>query len=177
VELLDERPGSPVTNQFYIPPGKSIGQDGMLVHIIPDATGDWIGCFAFGDFRAGLSAVIASPQPEMLLVIARGAGYLVNTARPSEWKQIPCVPVRDARVLLDHRLVIFADFTRLAAYGTNGLARRSQPLCADDLRIIGIAGAIITGSGYDPTNPASPEGRFELDLLTGVISKTNFECL
>jgi len=172
VELLNELPGTPNPIQFYFPPRGSGGRDGMLVHVTPDTAEGWIGCFAFGSYD--VSAVIASLEPKKLFVISKGAGYVVNVAHPSEWDGVRCEPVRDVRIAATHGLVLFSDFDRVAAYGPNGLVWRSQRLCWDDLKIISIDGTAIVGSGFDPTNSARPEGRFELDLLTGKVGQSDF---
>ena len=171
VDLLDELPGTPDPVQFYFPPTGSGGQDGLLLRIKSDGT-SWVGCFAFD--AVGLSACIASPQPGRLFVVSRGAGYVIDVTRPGEWTQVGCVPVREVRVLADQNMVLLADFTRIVAHGVNGLMWRSDRLCWDDLKILSVEGGRIIGSGYDPTNSTNPEGRFELDLSTGKVIRTQF---
>lgn len=165
VDLLDELPGTPDPVQFYFPTAGSGGKDGLLLRIKSDGTIGWVGCFAFD--AVGLSACIASPQPGRLFVVSRGAGYVIDVTRPGEWTQVGCVPVREVRVLADQNMVLFADFTRIVAYGVNGRIWRSERLCWDDLRILSIDGGRVNGSGFDPTSSANPERRWELDLLTG----------
>jgi hypothetical protein len=172
VELLEEWPGAPIPNWYYIPPQGSGGRDGILLHILPDGENDWMGCFAFGSYD--LSAVIASPQDGVFFVVAEGEGYVVNAKEPSAWHRLPCSPVRHARILPEHGLVLFADFTHLVAYGKDGLKWKSRRLCWDDLEIVEIAGTKMIGSGYDCMNSIKPEGRFELDLLTGSLGQTDF---
>jgi hypothetical protein len=172
VQLLDELPGTPSPNHFYFPPLGSGGRDGMLIRITPDTDEGWTGCFAFGSYD--ISAMIASPEPMKLFVISKGAGYVVNAAHPSEWNRVHCDPVRDVRVIEQYGLVLFADFTSIAAYGEKGLAWLSKPLCWDDLKIMSVEGTRIVGCGYDPTNEVRPTGHFELDLLTGEVGRTDF---
>ena len=114
VELPDELPGY-ATNLTFIPPVGVGGRDGLLVQVRSDAAHDWLGCFAFGRFGVGFSAVIASPQPGRLFVISTGAGYIVNTTSASEWDEVACSPVREAHVVAERNRVLFADFTTIAA--------------------------------------------------------------
>ena len=175
LEVLDELPGTPNPVQFYFPPLRSEGRDGTLLRIKPDRSQKWVGCFAFGSYE--LSACIASPEPRQLFVLSRGAGYAVDVDCPGKSRELPSVPVRDFRVLADQKMVLFADFTRTAAYGVNGLIWRSERLCWDDVKILSIEGGLVYGSGSDPTSSANPERRWELDLLTGRTVRTDFPVL
>jgi hypothetical protein len=144
----------------------------MLLRVKRNGAKAWVGCFAFD--AVGMSACIASPKPGHLFVVSRGAGYLIDLEHPREWIQIKCVPVREVRVLADQKMVVFADFTKIVAYGSEGLIWHSERLCWDNLKILSVEGERIIGSGYDPTNSRSPEGRFELDLSTGKIIRAEF---
>ena len=70
-------------------------------------------------------------------------------------------------------MILFADYITITAYGQNGVVWRSERLCWDDLKIIGIDRDEIIGCGYDPTS--SSEGRFVLDLFTGAICESDFQ--
>jgi hypothetical protein len=62
-------------------------------------------------------------------------------------------------------MLVLADFTSLAAYGSNGLAWRSPRVCWDELKILKVTHATIEGLGYDPIN--SSQSRFVVDIKTG----------
>jgi hypothetical protein len=98
--------------------------------------------------------------------VSRGAAYIANTEDPDAWKQIPITPVLDVRSIPERQLLLFADFTRLAVYGRQGLIWRSPRLCWDELKILKITDATIEGVGYDPTSQ-SGELRFVVDTNTG----------
>jgi hypothetical protein len=53
-------------------------------------------------------------------VISGSAGYIVKVDKPEMWKKI-VIPVLTVRSLPEHGLLVFGDFTRLAAYGRNDL--------------------------------------------------------
>ncbi len=174
IEMLEELPGCHVSNLFCFPPRDTGGYDGVLVRITPEVGGDWIGCFALGDSGIGRSAVVASPQLHWVFVISQGAGYAVNTACPSQWCGLECLPVRDIRIAADYEIILFADSTTIAAYGRRGILWRSERLCWDDLTIVGIDGSKIIGIGLDPTDSITQEGRFVVDLFTGAICESDF---
>jgi hypothetical protein len=90
---------------------------------------------------------------------------MVKTDEPDTWKEIRVMPVRDVRLILEHQLLIFADFTSLAAYCRDDLVWRSPRLCWDDLRILDVTGDEIKGIGYDPIN--SQDSHFTVDVRTG----------
>ena len=74
LEPLDELPNAPSMRPYYVPPGGTGGgQDGILLRVGPVAAQSWIGCFAFGHFGVGFSAVISLPTPQLFAVISEGA--------------------------------------------------------------------------------------------------------
>jgi hypothetical protein len=102
-----------------------------------------------------------------LCVISKGGGYLVNADSPESWEEVRACPVIDFRLLPEHQLLVFSDFTGLAAYGGNGLVWRSPRVCWDDLKITKVTSETVEGTGYDPTNSFKQEMRFAVDLKTG----------
>jgi hypothetical protein len=93
---------------------------------------------------------------------------MVKTDEPDTWKKIPVWPVLDVRLIPEQQLLVFADFTRLAAYGHDGLVWQSPPLCGDDLRILGVTRDTIEAIGYEPSD--SRDLRLALDIRTGIPS-------
>jgi len=73
--------------------------------------------------------------------------------------------VLEVRSIPDHKILVFGDFTRIAAYGSSGLVWRSPRVCWDELKIVAITYDTIEGTGYDPTTLG--ESRFLVDLKTG----------
>jgi len=80
----------------------------------------------------------------------QGSAYVVNAEQPEAWEEIPVTPVLDVRPLLEQKLLVFADFIRLAAYGSDKFAWQSPRLCWDELKITNVTSGIIEGTGYDP---------------------------
>jgi len=114
----------------------------------------------------GVTRIMSSPDPDGVIVISKGAAYLTKADDPNSAKQLPIHPVTDVRVITELGLVIFANFSRLFAYGADGLRWESAHLCTDSLKILSVDGGTITGSGYDPGGPTGTVG-FAVDLQTG----------
>ena len=91
----------------------------------------------------------------------------MNAEQPQAWEEIPVIPVLDVRPLLEQKLLVFSDFTGLAAYGSNGLVWRSPRVCWDDLKITKVTSETVEGTGCDPTNSFKQEMRFAVDVKTG----------
>jgi hypothetical protein len=62
-------------------------------------------------------------------VVSDGGAYIVNAEQPDLWEQLPITPVLDVRPLLEQKLLVFADFIRLAAYGSNKCVWRGPRVC------------------------------------------------
>lgn len=171
VEELGELPG---TGRFdvpviYIPPPKGRPEhSGLWLKVKANSGKAWIGVFAFGYASPpSFSRVLSSPRPRHMCVIAKGSAYIACADEPEICEQIPLIPVLDVRPLPQHKLLVFSDFIRLAAYGSNGLAWRSRRVCWDGLKITDVTGDTIEGTGYDPTNSITHELRFAVDVKTG----------
>jgi hypothetical protein len=168
VEELGDLPGTgkladPV---IYFPPPKYRPEhNGLWLKVTAAGGNAWIGVFAFS--ASTFSRVVSSPDPSRICVVAKGGAYIVKVDEPEIWEQIPADPVMDVRLLQEERLLVFSDFTRLAAYGSKGLAWRSPRVCWDGLKILSVKHETIEGTGYDPTNAIAHESRFVVDLKTG----------
>jgi hypothetical protein len=170
---IDEIPELPGTGRFDVPlfyfprPTTRMEHDGLWLRIRTPNGKSWVGVFAFGyQSPSAFTGVVSTFDPDRVCIVAKGAAYIVNTAEPDTWEQVPIVPVTDLRSIAEDRLLLFADFTSLAAYSRNGLAWRSPRLCWDDLKILSVTEDSIEGMGYDPTDP-SGESRFAVNKRTG----------
>lgn len=157
IEELIELPG---TGRFSVPvlyfprPKSRPEHHGLWLRIRPARGQTWIGVFAFGYGEPpAVSRIVSLPDPDRACIISRGATYIVNPNDPDSWEQIPMMPVLDVRLIPEHQFLVFADFTRLAAYGADGIVWRSPRVCWDDLKILSVTRDSIEGAGYDPMNP------------------------
>jgi hypothetical protein len=162
-----ELPGSGESEipTIYIPPPLNrVEHDGVWLRVRASSGHAWTGVFANG--LGGISRIMSSPDPDSVIVISKGAAYLARADDPNSVKQLPIHPVTDVRVITEHGLVIFANFSRLFAYGPDGLRWESSHLCTDCLKILSVDGGTITGSGYDPVG-STETVHFAVDLQTG----------
>jgi hypothetical protein len=171
IEEIGDFPG---TGRFRDPviyfPRPQEGREGggLWLRVKPGNGESWIGVFAFGySSPPALSRVVSTPDRDRLCVIANGAAYVVKSDEPEVWDKIPVNPVLDVRLVPEKGLIIFSDFTRLAAYRRGTVTWRSPRVCWDALKIIRITGEVIEGVGYDPTNLVTHELPFSVDLETG----------
>jgi hypothetical protein len=170
IEELQEIPGTgrlevPV---FYFPrPENRPEHDGLWLKIRAETGNSWVGVFAFGyGSPPAFSRLFSSPDPGKVCVVSRGAAYIVRADDPDSWEKIPIVPVLDIRATPEHGFLIFADHTRLAAYGRAGLVWRSPRVCWDELKIVTLTPDRIDGVGSDPTNLDALRP-FAVDVRTG----------
>jgi hypothetical protein len=170
VEEVREIPGTgkldiPV---LYFPrPVHRPEHDGLWLRIRANKGTPWVGVFAFGYASPqAFSRVVSWADPEHVCVVAGGAGYLVKADEPERWERIPVTPVLDIRSAPEHGLLVLADFTKLAAYGSKGLAWQSPRVCWDELKIVAVSSDRIEGVGYDPMN-LDASRPFAVDIKTG----------
>lgn len=137
--------------KFFFPGASPIGgKDGILLKIAPITGDPWIGSFAPG--RPGqnlLNQAISCPNPNELCVISSGAGYIVQADKPSNWASVRSIPVCDARAVLDKQLLVLSDFTKLVAYGIDGLKWESSKVSSDGIQITDITDGRLTLIGWD----------------------------
>jgi hypothetical protein len=98
----------------------------------------------------GLSGIFSTPNPNVLCVVASGAGYWVDVLQQTK-SDISCFPVRQVQIIEEPRLLVFADFTRLEAYDANGLKWRTEHLVSDELFIVDRNPVVLTCEGLDAT--------------------------
>jgi hypothetical protein len=167
IEEFGELPGTGTLKVplIYFPPPKGRPEHNGEWLKVKAKSGKIVGVFAFG--CGSRTGVISTPEPNTVCVLSKGGGYLVNAESPELWEEVRTWPVIDFRPLPEQELLVFSDFTGLAAYGSDGLVWRSPRVCWDDLRITKVTGETIEGTGYDPTNSLKQEMQFAVDLKTG----------
>jgi hypothetical protein len=82
-------------------------------------------------------------------VIASGAGYIVRADDPRQWQPVRCIPIRNAIAIPEQDLIVFADFTRLVAYGPDGPKWESARLSSDGLEDISVHDDRLLLTGWD----------------------------
>lgn len=163
--ILEEvKPGFDI--YYYPEASKFGGQDGIIVQIESNEGNQWIGVFAFGKLiKEGFSGFYTTPHLNKLCIVSNGAGYLISSNNPKDWKQIESTPIRDVRTSLQHGILIFADYTKLIAYDEKGIKWQTKQLSWDNLKIVGISEKYIKGEYYDIRSEKNEF--FEVDLYSG----------
>ncbi|MBO0757412.1 MAG: hypothetical protein J2P54_16270, partial [Bradyrhizobiaceae bacterium] len=142
------------------------GRDGVLVKVRSERGQEWLGTFAFGHLTPnGVSGIFTTPDPDRLCVVAAGEGYFVSANRPTSWEGISVVPILDVRPVAARDIIVFADFTNLAAYGKTDLKWRTKRLSWDDLKITEVTDSFIKGEFWDILSEQMAS--FVVDLATG----------
>jgi hypothetical protein len=168
-EVLSELPSSPDGEQVVYYPGASSkgGTDGILVRVKPAEGSSWIGIFAFGyESPNCFTAICSCPNENTLCVVSQGQGFIVNAFEPRVWEEVKSFPILDVRDIVEKRLLVFADFTSIAAYGVNGLLWTTERLVTDDLKITEVTAEYIKCVGWD--GPRDREIGFLVDVDTGL---------
>jgi hypothetical protein len=153
--------------QFYYPGGiERGGGGGLVVKIIPQHGLTWIGTFASG-YRSptAVTGVFSCPDGHSLCVVSAGAGYIVRADDPQSWEEVRAHPITDVRAIPEAQLLVFADFTALSAYGSEGLAWTTDDLSWDGLEITEVSPDFIRGLAWDA--PQGQQVEFCIDVGTG----------
>jgi hypothetical protein len=167
VELIDLPPASEAVRHIYFPGAvKEGGRDGLIVKFTPKEGQPWIGTFAFGYASPkALTGVFSCPDKQSACVVAAGAGYIIRVNNPNTWEAVRSYPIVDVLVITERLLLVFIDFTTLAAYGPEGVAWKTARLSWDGLKVTEVTQEHIKGLAWD-----SPQGReveFFVDVQTG----------
>ncbi len=167
VRVLEELPPGRIP-RFYYPGGSNVGgNDGIMVKVTPRFGGaEWIGVFAFGLLSPkGTSGVYACPSAKQLCVVARGAGYVVDSFNPIVCELVKAEPIFGVYPIPGRCLLVFSDYLHLVAYGTSGLAWDSDRLSWDGLVVDEVNSDWIRGRGW--SSPRNLYEEFVVDTRTG----------
>jgi hypothetical protein len=157
-----------------VPLGRHESFDRPTVRVTPQLGDSWFAVFYGGEFRfpsAASGRLIAWPDGSSFCVVFEGAGVVVRADDPTQTYEVDCFPVTDTIVVRERRLVVFADFTNLVAYGAEGVVWRSRRLALDDLRIEGVEGDALRVAGFF----GGSSDRFLVNLQTGEASGQPFQ--
>jgi len=131
--------------------GQRTHSEGLVIRVGPRVGEAWVGNFQGSASRTGLNGGFATPSENDLCVVSEGQGYWVRADEPRKYLLLECDPVVDVRRVPCRDLVVFADFTRLVAYGPNGLVWRTEALSYDGVTISEVGKELIRGVAWDPT--------------------------
>jgi hypothetical protein len=143
------------------------GKEGVIARISPSEDDQWYAIFEFGcpnDYGESNGAY-STPDPMRLCVVANGDAYVVHTADPNKWTFVPSRPVVDVRIAVLAKVLLFADFTEIVAYGSNGICWTTEDLACDGFSINAIEANTLRGR--TDACPCHGTYEFSVDLATG----------
>jgi hypothetical protein len=135
----------------------------VSLRVKPFSSPAWAGRFQEG--AEGLTGVFATPSADVICVVARGNGYWAPVLEPTQFEMIASVPIREVLPVSARQLLLFVDYTTIAAYGPSGRVWVTRDLSWDGLNIDNITGDTIFGSGWD--SPSECRVPFTVDLIAG----------
>ncbi len=143
--------------------GQGAHQEGLVVEFSPAGGAVWVGNFQRG--ATGLDRVLPSTKDGTVLVVAGGAGYVVDPL------QRACVRELgggiEQVVELPDRLV-FSNGLWLEATDGERLLWRTRRLSWDGMRSLCVEGDRVVGEAYDPMS--DDWARFSVELASGEAS-------
>jgi hypothetical protein len=173
IRECSEYPGTgpiKVPVHYFPTPSARPEHSGVWVEVHPLGCSPWLGVFAHGYSHGsagpGISKVLSTPDSERVCVISGGGAYIVRANNPADWSEIPILPITEARLVREYGFMLFADFSRLTAWGANGMVWQTQ-LAFDGLRITTMDRDLIKGYGYDPAS--ATDAPFSVNTRTGSI--------
>lgn len=145
-------------------------RDGLLVKVSPHEGSPWVGLFEVGAVSPGaINGVFSMPDSSSICIVSSGEGYLVRIDHPTNWEEIRCHPIWDVRLIPEKKLILFADYSHIVAYGPKGLAWRSDRLSWEGLQIRQVTPEVVRGSGQSTDGE---EIEFAIDVDNGKLINT-----
>lgn len=164
LDIIHEYPSS---KRYYYPGATtSGGRDGVMIEVTSAEGKKWVGVFAFGEISSsGITGLFSMPDMNKFCVVSRGAGYIVSSVNPEDWQEVEVIPILDTRIINNKKIIVFADYTEILAYGETGVKWRTERLAYSGFKIIEITEYSLKGEFWNIRNEAND--RFEIDLSTG----------
>ena len=165
-QWLQELPNHDLPRYYYPRGNPEGGHDGLIVHVCPRTSVPWLGVFAFGSFVPnGKNGLYTWPDPKVLCVVARAQGYIVRVDAPTNYQTINVRPILNVISVPSRRMVVFANYTELVAYGESGVAWMSDRLSWDGFTVTHVTDEHIIGTAWDPR--VEQAVTFRVDLANG----------
>ncbi len=170
-EIASELPSSGAGVQYFpaIETWQSQIYEVALKFTYPDRP-SWFGVFAARSRNSpGLSLTSTMPDPDSCLVSCMGTGFVVDIAQRDKWQAIEMYPVLHVEPILEYQLLLLNNFTRMIAFGAEGLRWLTRPLCSDQLKILRVKDGFAECTGWDA--PTGDDLTFQVSVSTGTVTK------
>jgi hypothetical protein len=165
VERLPGLPAGEPVLQFIATPTRLV-REGLVARLSGDSQ-SWLGNFQCGD--GAIDSITATPSPHHVCVVAAGRGYWVPVSSPGSFEVVPIYPVTQIAAIDDPALLVISDYTRVGAYGADGLRWVSRGISWDGIKILQADQQMISGLAWDA--PQEVEVRFVIDPMTGQVQE------
>jgi hypothetical protein len=133
---------------------------GIGVDIFPNSDNcePWFGSFSEGTISPNAIDYCSShPDPKKLMIISKGAGYIVNVEKPSEYEEISLTPIMGVLALNEYGIIILHSFSRFIAIGINGVIWETPNVSWDGIKNCKIENKRIKAEVWNsPENIFSP---------------------
>ena len=144
----------------------TLARGALLLMVHPPAGASFLATCALGFTDPSVpTGLFSCPNPDELCAVAGGYAYILDTLHPERSTHIPLKPVVEVLPAPSQNLLLFAGFHTIAAWGTGGEAWHTQRLSWEGIRITGVEGTTLHGTGWNMlTDKDVP---FTIDLSTG----------
>ncbi|QNI36162.1 hypothetical protein [Edaphobacter albus] len=144
----------------------ALARGALQLMIQPATGGQFLATCALGfTDRSMPTGLFSCPNPNELCAVAGGYAYIIDTLHPERSTHIPLKPVVEALPLPSQNLLIFTGFHTIYAWGTNGEAWHTSRLSWEGIRLLGVEGNTLRGTGWNMLTDRDVP--FTIDLLTG----------
>lgn len=151
----------------------ALARGALLVQVQPACGGTFLATCALGFSDPAMpTGIWACPNPREMCAVAGGYAYIIDTAEPRQFTQIPLKPVSEVLVIEERGLLLFVGFHALVAWGAEGQAWQTARLSWEGIRVTGIEGDALRGLGWDMQTDRELE--FSVDLRSGEHSGGGF---
>lgn len=144
----------------------ALARGALLLMVRPSKGEQFLATCALGFTDPAMpSGLFPCPNPDELCSVAGGYAYIIDTLHPERSTHIPLKPVVEILPVPSHHLLVFIGFHTIYAWGANGQAWQTARLSWEGIRVTGIKGDALHGTGWNMfTDRDVP---FTVDLRNG----------
>ena len=143
--------------------GRQAFKEGLVVRFWSKNSETWVGNFQ--QSFTGYDAVLAHPDGHQVVVIASGAGYVIDPEIRCETRRELSIAIMFATHLPELGIILICDGLQFATLKADGEGWASNRIAWDGIRSISIEGARLHAEAYSPISARWHP--FSLDLNTG----------
>lgn len=152
---LKEAPWIAPARRYIFPtpvPGEEdiLAHSSILIQIQPRVGSLFLAQCALGFQEPSVAhGLFATPDPDVLSVVAGGYAYVIDTLHPETTHQLPIRPVVQVLEAVEADALVFAGFHHLWVYEQGGSIWQTPRLSWEGLTSLTLAGKQLHGLGWD----------------------------